>query len=226
MASEPTLEFWFEFASTYSYIAAMRIEGLCREHGVTLRWKPFLLGPIFALQGWNDSHFNLNPRRGDYMWRDMERLTTKFGLPWRRPSAFPRNTILPARVACAAAGEPWCGDFVRRVYVANFGEDREIGEREVVTSILEELGVPCGCDDRARGVTGAARHVAREHRTRDRDRHLRRPELRGRRRALLGRRVPRRRNRLGAESAARRYGSEYWLKKLQTSALTRSWTAP
>jgi 2-hydroxychromene-2-carboxylate isomerase len=142
MASEPTLEFWFEFASTYSYVAAMRIEGLCRERGVTLRWKPFLLGPIFALQGWNDSHFNLNPRRGDYMWRDMERLTAKFGLPWRRPSTFPRNTILPARVACAAAEEPWCGDFIRRVYVANFGEDREIGEREVVASILAELGIP------------------------------------------------------------------------------------
>jgi 2-hydroxychromene-2-carboxylate isomerase len=138
----PTLDFWFEFASTYSYIAAMRIEGLCRDAGVRLVWKPFLLGPIFALQGWETSHFNLNPRRGAYMWRDMERLCAKFGLPWRRPSEFPRNTTLPARVACAVAGEPWCADYVRRVYVANFGEDRAIDQREVVGSILTELGQP------------------------------------------------------------------------------------
>ncbi|HEV3088683.1 MAG TPA: 2-hydroxychromene-2-carboxylate isomerase [Candidatus Elarobacter sp.] len=142
MAAEPALEFWFEFGSTYSYIAAMRIEGMCRDAGVQLRWKPFLLGPIFALQGWNDSHFNLNQRRGDYMWRDMKRLTAKFGLPWQRPSRFPRLTTLPARVACAIADELWAGDFIRRTYTANFGEDREIGDREVVTSILTELNRP------------------------------------------------------------------------------------
>jgi len=142
MAAVPTLEFWFEFASTYSYVAAMRIEDLCRAAGVRLEWRPFLLGPIFALQGWDTSHFNLNPRRGNYMWRDMERLTEKFGLRWQRPSVFPRNTIVPARVACAIADEPWCGDFVRRVYVASFGEDRAIDRRDVVAAILEELGRP------------------------------------------------------------------------------------
>jgi 2-hydroxychromene-2-carboxylate isomerase len=139
---EPTLEFWFEFASTYSYIAAMRIEALCRDAGVELVWKPFLLGPIFALQGWETSHFNLNERRGTYMWRDMERLTTKFGLPWRKASEFPRNTTVPARVACAIADEAWCGDFVRRVYVANFGEDRAIERPDVIAEVLTELGQP------------------------------------------------------------------------------------
>jgi 2-hydroxychromene-2-carboxylate isomerase len=139
---EPTLEFWFEFASTYSYIAAMRIEPLCRDAGVALVWKPFLLGPIFALQGWETSHFNLNERRGAYMWRDLERLTAKFGLPWRKPSEFPRNTTVPARVACAIADEPWCGDFVRRVYVANFGEDQAIDRPDVIAEILTELGQP------------------------------------------------------------------------------------
>ena len=136
------LEFWFEFASTYSYVAAMRIEALCRQAGVALVWRPFLLGPIFALQGWETSHFNLNKRRGDYMWRDLERLCAKFEFPWQRPSEFPRNTIVPARVACAIADEPWCAEFVRAVYVANFGHDRAIDRREVVAEILTEIGQP------------------------------------------------------------------------------------
>lgn len=135
------LEFWFEFASTYSYVAAMRIEDLCKRAGVELVWKPFLLGPIFALQGWNDSHFNLNPRRGAYMWRDLERLCAKFDLPWQRPSRFPRPSTAPARVAAAFAAEPWCGVFVRRTFVANFGEDREIGDAAVVAAILDGLGL-------------------------------------------------------------------------------------
>lgn len=134
------LEFWFDFASTYSYIAAMRIEDLCARAGVALAWRPFLLGPVFALQGWNDSPFNLNPRRGVYMWRDMERLCQKYGLPWRRPSLFPRRSTLAARVACSVADQPWCASYVRSVFVANFGEDRDIGDERIVGAILDNLG--------------------------------------------------------------------------------------
>jgi 2-hydroxychromene-2-carboxylate isomerase len=136
------VEFWFDFASTYSYVGAMRIQALCDAAGIELGWKPFLLGPIFELQGWNDSPFNLNQRRGRYMWRDLERLTAKFDLPWRRPTRFPRASTLPARVGCLAAQEPWCGDYVRRVFTANFGEDREIGEPDVLVALLDELGQP------------------------------------------------------------------------------------
>jgi 2-hydroxychromene-2-carboxylate isomerase len=41
-------DFWFEFASTYSYPAAMRVESLALAAGVPLRWRTFLLGPIFG----------------------------------------------------------------------------------------------------------------------------------------------------------------------------------
>jgi len=158
--TKATLEFWFEFASTYSYVAAMRIEPMCAAAGIEVAWKPFLLGPIFALQGWNDSHFNLNPRRGAYMWRDLERLCAKFGLPWQRPSTFPRRTTLAARVACSVAGEAWCGEFVRRIYVANFGADREIGDSPVVCEILRGLGQP-DAEIVARAQDGAHRGLLR-----------------------------------------------------------------
>jgi 2-hydroxychromene-2-carboxylate isomerase len=101
------LEFWFEFGSTYSYPAALRVERLARAAGVALAWKPFLLGPIFKAQGWNDSPFNLYEAKGRYMWRDLERLCAAEGLPFARPSRFPRSGLLAARVACRFAGEPW-----------------------------------------------------------------------------------------------------------------------
>lgn len=134
------IDFWFDFASTYSYIAAMRIEELCRDAGVALKWMPFLLGPIFQLQGWNDSPFNLNERRGAYMWRDLERLSAKFGLRWRHPTVFPRTSTLAARVACSISDEVWCGDFVRAVYVANFADDLDISDEKIVVGLLDGLG--------------------------------------------------------------------------------------
>jgi 2-hydroxychromene-2-carboxylate isomerase len=58
------IEFWFDFASTYSYLAASRIEDMATARGVPLEWRAFLLGPIFQDQGWNDSPFNMFPARG------------------------------------------------------------------------------------------------------------------------------------------------------------------
>jgi len=134
------LQFWFEFASTYSYPAAARVERAAGAAGVAVDWRPFLLGPIFQSQGWNDSPFNLYPAKGRYMWRDLERICAEGEIPFARPSRFPRNGLLAARVACAAAGEPWCGEFTRAVYRANFAEDREISDPEVIASILDAVG--------------------------------------------------------------------------------------
>jgi 2-hydroxychromene-2-carboxylate isomerase len=132
------VEFWFEFASTYSYPAASRLEALAA--GVEVRWRPFLLGPIFREQGWNDSPFNLQPAKGRYMWRDLERVCEAHGLSFRRPTVFPRNGLLAARVATAALDERWLPEFVRRIYGENFAEDRDISLPEVVGSVLEALG--------------------------------------------------------------------------------------
>jgi 2-hydroxychromene-2-carboxylate isomerase len=136
------LEFWFEFASTYSYPAAMRVERVARAAGVEVAWRPFLLGPIFGAQGWNDSPFNLYPVKGRYMWRDLERICADLGTPLRRPSRFPRNGLLAARVACHAQEQPWLPEFARQVYRANFADDREISDPAVVGGILEAVGQP------------------------------------------------------------------------------------
>lgn len=138
------VSFWFEFASTYSYPAAMRIEALAAERSVPLTWQAFLLGPIFAAQGWPDSPFNVYPAKGRYMWRDLERVCDRHGLAWRRPSAFPRSGLAAARVACLAADEPWLADFARAVYRANFAEDRAIDQSSVVAEILADLGLSAG----------------------------------------------------------------------------------
>jgi 2-hydroxychromene-2-carboxylate isomerase/predicted N-acetyltransferase YhbS len=137
-----TLEVWFEFASTYSYPGVLRVEPLASAEGIALAWRPFLLGPIFRSQGWNDSPFNLQADKGRYMWRDLERICAEHALAFRRPSVFPRSGVLAARVACCAEAEPWLPEFVRRVYTANFAEDREISARAVLADILAELGQP------------------------------------------------------------------------------------
>ena len=135
------MDFWFEFGSTYSYPAALRVEKIAADCGVELRWRPFLLGPIFKDQGWSDSPFNIYAAKGRYMWRDLERVCAELGAPFRRPTVFPRNGLLASRVACWFESENWMPEFVRRVYSANFAMDVDISAADNILAILRDLGL-------------------------------------------------------------------------------------
>ena len=137
----PTLDFWFEFASTYSYPAAMRIAPLAERAGVAVRWRPFMLGPIFKAQGWTTSPFNLYPAKGRNMWRDLERICGALDLPFVQPKSFPQNTLLAARVALVGLSEIWGEDFCRAIYRAEFGEGRNVEELGTIANVLRSLGL-------------------------------------------------------------------------------------
>jgi 2-hydroxychromene-2-carboxylate isomerase len=141
---KPTLDFWFEFASTYSYPAAMRISPLAEAAGVAVRWRPFMLGPIFKGQGWATSPFNLFPAKGRNMWRDLERTCGTIGLPFVRPTTFPQNTLLAARVALIGLAEAWGEDYCRAIYRAEFAEGRTVEATETIAGVLSALGLDAG----------------------------------------------------------------------------------
>ncbi|NKJ45156.1 disulfide bond formation protein DsbA [Burkholderia sp. SG-MS1] len=138
----PEIEFWFDFGSNYSYLSVMRIEALAAAHGVRIRWRPFLLGPVFRDLGFANSPFVLQKEKGAYVWKDMERQCRKYGIPFVRPGAFPRAALLAMRVALLGADRQWMAAYCRRIMQLNFADDRDIGSAEVVREALDELGLP------------------------------------------------------------------------------------
>lgn len=135
------IEFWYEFGSTYSYPAAMRVERLAQQAGVAVEWRPFLLGPLMhEQQGLNDSPFNAFPVKGDYMWRDLQRICDREGLPLVHPSQFPRNGLLAARIAIVGLEDGWTPAFSRAVYQANFVDDQDISKAEVLAPLIASVG--------------------------------------------------------------------------------------
>lgn len=140
----PVLDFWFDFASTYSYAACMRAPARADEAGVAIRYRPFLLGPIFKAQGWDTSPFNIYEAKGRYMWRDLERVCAELQIPFCRPDPFPQNSLLAARVAMAGRDEPWHDAFCHAVFRAEFGEGRRIDDAAVISALLQDVGAPAG----------------------------------------------------------------------------------
>jgi 2-hydroxychromene-2-carboxylate isomerase len=92
------------------------------------------------------------------MWRDLARECARLGIPWRQPTTFPRHSVLAGRVAQVALDEPWGKDFARRVFRANFAEDRDIAARETIADLVAAAG--------GDPEVIAARAVAPEHKDR------------------------------------------------------------
>jgi 2-hydroxychromene-2-carboxylate isomerase len=151
------LDFWFDFASTYSYPTALRIGGLAGKAGIEVRFRPFLLGPIFKAHGWNTSPFNLYPAKGRHMWRDLERTCDELRLPFRRPEPFPQPSLLAARVALVGLGDVWGKDFCVAVFRAEFADGEPIGEPATMRAILADLKV-----DPQRTMTAAQSDAIKE----------------------------------------------------------------
>ncbi len=139
-----SLDFWFEFASTYSFLSVMRIEEDARRAAVSIRWRPFLLGPIFAAQGWATSPFNIFEVKGRYMVRDIERVAAGRGLGFLLPKPFPQHSLLAARLALTVPDHGARGGFVRAVMAAQFTEGQQINDPAVLSACLARAGLTPG----------------------------------------------------------------------------------
>ena len=144
------LTFWFEFASTYSYLSAMRIEEMAKKADVDVIWKPFLLGPIFKAQNWDTSPFNIYPAKGRYMMRDIERIAEARGLTFRLPEPFPQNGLPAARLALVGLDEGWGPAFIRAIFSLEFAKQQNIDDRSTLVMALATAGASeSGAFDRA-----------------------------------------------------------------------------
>lgn len=134
------LELFFEFGSQYSYLAAMLADEAAKERGLSIVYRPFLLGPIFAAQGYQQPPFVQFATKGAYVWRDLERLCAELLLPWNKPSVFPRKGVLAARIALVGVDEGWGVDFTCRVFQLNFVHDQDIEDEAALRGVLSALG--------------------------------------------------------------------------------------
>ena len=137
--STKTLQYWFSYGSTYSYLTVSRIEALARSKSVRLEWKPFNLVALARELGMPKGPFGNNPAKFNYMWRDVERRAKRYGLKFQKPSMYPIDYQLTGRVGLLASHEDWCPQFTLRVAQLNYAEGRPICIEGNLEEVLREL---------------------------------------------------------------------------------------
>ena len=197
----PALDFWFDFASTYSYPAAMRIGPLAAAAGVAVRYRPFLLGPIFKAQGWDTSPFNVYEPRA----ATCGATSSGCAPTWRCRSGGPSRS---RRTACWRRGWRWSGSTTAgarpsagRCFAPSSREGRRIDDAAVIGDILAGLKLDPSGDSRRRADRRQQAAAASADRRGAAARHFRRADLRHRRRRIvLGQRPAGTRAAMGARS--------------------------
>lgn len=117
-----------------------RIGHLAAQHEVTLDWQPFFLPPVRDHQGLGAPFPDASVKIA-YMWRDLERRAAKLGIPYRRPSAYPVNSLPAARVALAGKRDGWCQRFTEESFRLHWTEGRLIGTDDNLEAALSSLGL-------------------------------------------------------------------------------------
>jgi 2-hydroxychromene-2-carboxylate isomerase len=136
--STRTIEFFWDSASPYTYLAATQIESLAARHGATVQWKPFLLGKAFEAAG-NRPPAQI-PAKGKYMFRDLRLWAKHYGVPFWFPKVFPVASIASLRIACALP-EDQRGRWALAAMTAYWSQDQDIGQPEVLKTVAAGLGL-------------------------------------------------------------------------------------
>lgn len=127
--------FFHDFSSPFSYLASTQIDARLRATGATVLWRPMLLGALFREIGTPDvPMLAMNEARRRYIARDLADWAALWGVPFRFPDTFPLRTVVALRVALAVP------EVTHAVYRAAWAENRDIGNPDVLASVLDAAG--------------------------------------------------------------------------------------
>lgn len=135
-----TLEFFFDYASPYSYLASTQVEQIAARTGATLVWRPFLLGAVFkATENVGPAH---NLVKAKYLLKDLNDWCSHYGLPSIRiPDAFPANSLKADRLGIVVQGLGKLPAYTHAVYRKAFVEGRDVGDVDILRGILRGLAL-------------------------------------------------------------------------------------
>lgn len=136
------IEFFWDVASPYTYLASTQLDALAAQIGAELRYRPFLLGGVFKATG--NAMPALVPARASYMIEDLRRWAKHYDVPMKSPVAevtFPLTGALQMRAAYAATragdGKKVCHALMK----AYWGEGQDVSQAEVLEAALSAAGL-------------------------------------------------------------------------------------
>ena len=135
-----TFEFWYDFSSPFTYLAATQVEKVAARTGATLVWRPMLLGAVFKELGVTDVPITkMSPARQRYHSKDLYDWAGYWEVPFRFTPYFPLRTVTALRLALVA--EDKHVPLAHALFKAAWVDGQDLGKPDVLASIVSAQGL-------------------------------------------------------------------------------------
>lgn len=139
-AGRAVIEFWFDYASPWAYVASTQVQRVAARAGAELVWRPMALGGVFKQIGQaNVPLFAMPEAKRRWVASDLELWTAWWGVPFRWASHFPQRTLTPLRLALLAGDR--IAELSHGLFRAIWVEDRNLEEEATLVAVLESVGL-------------------------------------------------------------------------------------
>lgn len=140
--AQPTLEYFFDYVSPYSYLADSQVPGIVERTGAELVYRPFFLGGVMQAAG--NSPPATVPAKGKYMLTDIARWCERYGVELKFNPHFPVMTVKPMRAALVALEQGAFPPFHAALFRAMWREEKNVGDAEVLAEVIAGAGLDAG----------------------------------------------------------------------------------
>jgi 2-hydroxychromene-2-carboxylate isomerase len=138
------VECFFDCSSPWTYFAFESLLRLQDEIGLTIEWKPHLVGGVFNAVNptVHNARENPVPAKVAYGKKDQMDWARYLGIPMHyRPSVFPVNSVRVMRACIMLGPEGKLVPFARETFKAYWTDDKDISKPDVVRGICDAAGV-------------------------------------------------------------------------------------
>jgi 2-hydroxychromene-2-carboxylate isomerase len=132
-----SFEFYFDFASPYSFLAHKQIRKIEKENSIIIKYMPILLGGLFNLSGIK-ANADI-PIKAKYMIKDCKMWAEKNNISFKFNNYFPIKTLNLMRCVLVAEKKDFTQMFINKIFDAIWKDGINLNDNLIVEKLLKNL---------------------------------------------------------------------------------------
>ena len=134
-----SFEFYFDFASPYSFLAHKEIRRIEKENSIQMKYMPILLGGLLKSAG-IIANADI-PVKAKYMIKDCKLWAEKYNIMFKFNNYFPIITLNLMRCALVAEKKELTRNFINKVFDAIWKDGLNLNDNIIVEQLLKSLDI-------------------------------------------------------------------------------------
>ena len=134
-----SFEFYFDFASPYSFLAHKEIRRIEKENSIQMKYMPILLGGLLKSAG-IIANADI-PVKAKYMIKDCKLWAEKYNIMFKFNNYFPIKTLDLMRCVLVAEKKDFAKLFIDKVFDAIWKDGLNLNDNIIIEKLLKNLDI-------------------------------------------------------------------------------------